>query len=192
MRNFESALRFGKPILLENVGQELDPALDPVLKVWHIYKYMSTIKPLEYEQCWINKAIMIIVLSSFDRLPQKQFIAFWLLNRYKGCQNYLYNGQIGPQKKNINLVGGFVVKTKMEIQYVIFDLLLHVSLEFHLNQFRSFDVRRSNRSFIHSEFLVHCQLCTVFFTSVTVYYYHYTYIVSFYLYYCFILLLLLY
>lgn len=33
LRNFESALRFGKPVLLENVGQELDPALDPVLKV---------------------------------------------------------------------------------------------------------------------------------------------------------------
>ncbi|KAL0879698.1 hypothetical protein ABMA27_003413, partial [Loxostege sticticalis] len=32
LRSFESALRFGKPVLLENVGQELDPALDPVLK----------------------------------------------------------------------------------------------------------------------------------------------------------------
>ncbi|KAJ2945273.1 hypothetical protein O0L34_g9351 [Tuta absoluta] len=32
LRSFESALRFGKPILLENVGQDLDPALDPVLK----------------------------------------------------------------------------------------------------------------------------------------------------------------
>ncbi|XP_049878805.1 dynein axonemal heavy chain 1-like [Pectinophora gossypiella] len=32
LRSFESALRFGKPILLENVGQEVDPALDPVLK----------------------------------------------------------------------------------------------------------------------------------------------------------------
>ncbi|CAH0718440.1 unnamed protein product, partial [Brenthis ino] len=32
LRNFETALRFGKPLLLENVGQELDPALDPVLK----------------------------------------------------------------------------------------------------------------------------------------------------------------
>ncbi|KAF9816548.1 hypothetical protein SFRURICE_010707 [Spodoptera frugiperda] len=32
LRNFESALRFGKPILLENVGEDIDPALDPVLK----------------------------------------------------------------------------------------------------------------------------------------------------------------
>ncbi|XP_045539469.1 dynein axonemal heavy chain 1 [Papilio machaon] len=32
LRSFESALRFGKPLLLENVAQELDPALDPVLK----------------------------------------------------------------------------------------------------------------------------------------------------------------
>ncbi|XP_026333708.1 dynein heavy chain 1, axonemal-like isoform X2 [Hyposmocoma kahamanoa] len=32
LRSFESGLRFGKPILLENVGQEVDPALDPVLK----------------------------------------------------------------------------------------------------------------------------------------------------------------
>ncbi|CAB3241783.1 unnamed protein product [Arctia plantaginis] len=32
LRSFESALRFGKPLLLENIGQELDPALDPVLK----------------------------------------------------------------------------------------------------------------------------------------------------------------
>lgn len=33
LRSFESALRFGKPVLLENIGEELEPALDPVLKV---------------------------------------------------------------------------------------------------------------------------------------------------------------
>lgn len=27
----ENAIRFGKPCLLENVGEELDPALEPVL-----------------------------------------------------------------------------------------------------------------------------------------------------------------
>lgn len=31
MRNLESALRFGKSVLIENVGTELDPALDPIL-----------------------------------------------------------------------------------------------------------------------------------------------------------------
>lgn len=31
MRNLESAVRFGKPVLIENIGVELDPALDPIL-----------------------------------------------------------------------------------------------------------------------------------------------------------------
>lgn len=31
MRTMESAVRFGKPVLIENVGVELDPALDPIL-----------------------------------------------------------------------------------------------------------------------------------------------------------------
>lgn len=31
MRTMESAVRFGKPVLIENVGVDLDPALDPIL-----------------------------------------------------------------------------------------------------------------------------------------------------------------
>ncbi|XP_060766195.1 dynein axonemal heavy chain 1 [Neoarius graeffei] len=31
LRSLENAIRFGKPCMLENVGEELDPALDPVL-----------------------------------------------------------------------------------------------------------------------------------------------------------------
>ena len=31
IRSLESAIRFGKPCLIENVDEEMDPALDPVL-----------------------------------------------------------------------------------------------------------------------------------------------------------------
>ena len=31
LRTLENAIQFGKPVLLENVGEELDPALTPVL-----------------------------------------------------------------------------------------------------------------------------------------------------------------
>jgi dynein heavy chain len=32
MRTLENAIQFGKPVLLENVGEELDPAIDPLLQ----------------------------------------------------------------------------------------------------------------------------------------------------------------
>lgn len=48
LRSFESGLRFGKPILLENVGQEVDPALDPVLKV-SLSLYRDFLQILLYE-----------------------------------------------------------------------------------------------------------------------------------------------
>ncbi len=31
LRSLENAIRFGKPCLLENIGTELDPALEPIL-----------------------------------------------------------------------------------------------------------------------------------------------------------------
>ena len=31
LRSLENAVRFGKPCLLENVGVDLDPALEPIL-----------------------------------------------------------------------------------------------------------------------------------------------------------------
>jgi len=54
LRSLENAIRFGKPCLLENVGTELDPALEPVLlrQVFvinnvifsKIYNYIAKIK----------------------------------------------------------------------------------------------------------------------------------------------------
>ena len=32
VRSVKNALRFGKPLLIENVSEELDPILDPVLQ----------------------------------------------------------------------------------------------------------------------------------------------------------------
>ena len=31
LRTLENAIQFGQPVLLENVGEELDPALNPIL-----------------------------------------------------------------------------------------------------------------------------------------------------------------
>jgi dynein heavy chain len=31
-RDLENAIRFGKPLLIENIGETLDPLLDPVLQ----------------------------------------------------------------------------------------------------------------------------------------------------------------
>jgi len=31
MRTLENAIQFGQPVLLENVGEEMDPSLEPVL-----------------------------------------------------------------------------------------------------------------------------------------------------------------
>lgn len=42
IRNLESAIRFGKPVLIENVGTELDPALDPILNR-QVFKQGSTL-----------------------------------------------------------------------------------------------------------------------------------------------------
>ncbi|KAM4722817.1 dynein axonemal heavy chain 1 [Rhinophrynus dorsalis] len=41
LRSLENAIRFGKPFMLENVGEELDPALEPVL-LKQIYKQQGS------------------------------------------------------------------------------------------------------------------------------------------------------
>lgn len=41
LRTLEASIRFGKPCLIENVGTELDPALDPVL-LRQVFKQAGT------------------------------------------------------------------------------------------------------------------------------------------------------
>lgn len=42
IRTLEASIRFGKPCLIENVGTELDPALDPVL-LRQVFKQAGTL-----------------------------------------------------------------------------------------------------------------------------------------------------
>jgi dynein heavy chain len=37
LRTMENAIQFGQPVLLENIGEEIDPSLEPVL-LKHIFK----------------------------------------------------------------------------------------------------------------------------------------------------------
>lgn len=56
LRTLENSIQFGWPVLLENVGEELDPSLEPLLlkqtfKQGNIYKF-NTFK--FYYFCYIN------------------------------------------------------------------------------------------------------------------------------------------
>lgn len=44
LRSLENAVRFGKPCLLENIGTELDPALEPILlkQVYILYSFLPS------------------------------------------------------------------------------------------------------------------------------------------------------
>ena len=42
LRTLENAIQFGTPILLENIGEELDPVLEPVLQKLTFRQQVST------------------------------------------------------------------------------------------------------------------------------------------------------
>lgn len=46
IRTLENAIQFGQPVLLENVGEEMDPALEPVL-LKQVFNFVF-LSPLEY------------------------------------------------------------------------------------------------------------------------------------------------
>lgn len=69
LRSLENAIRFGKPCLLENVGTELDPALEPVLlrqviKNFNLkgslifYINIISIRPLNNKVAWLSSLVM--------------------------------------------------------------------------------------------------------------------------------------
>jgi hypothetical protein len=57
IRTLENAIQFGQPVLLENVGEEMDPSLEPVLlkQVSHFHllfplKYLTTMYFFAYSK----------------------------------------------------------------------------------------------------------------------------------------------
>ena len=46
LRSLENAVRFGKPCMLENVGTDLDPALEPIL----LRQVCETLQMYEYHK----------------------------------------------------------------------------------------------------------------------------------------------
>ena len=52
LRSLENAVRFGKPCLLENVGEELDPALEPIL-----------LKQVRYDNRQVKRVFLTVTIS---------------------------------------------------------------------------------------------------------------------------------
>lgn len=59
LRTLENAIQFGRPVLLENVGEDLDPALEPILLKQTFYKGTTQ---------YIKLGEQTIEYSSFFRL----------------------------------------------------------------------------------------------------------------------------
>lgn len=59
LRSLENAVRFGKPCLLENIGVELDPALEPIL-LKQVCQPFSRI-------LWQHKAAKLIIIDFVEQ-----------------------------------------------------------------------------------------------------------------------------
>lgn len=61
LRSLENAVRFGKPCLLENIGTDLDPALEPILLKQVSYHTTGILKIYMDEFCVLVQVKFSIV-----------------------------------------------------------------------------------------------------------------------------------
>ena len=70
LRSLENAVRFGKPCLLENVGEELDPALEPILlKQARLHKAICTMRRLTCQDFSLTRNGVMFLWLYFYTLP---------------------------------------------------------------------------------------------------------------------------
>jgi len=60
LRSLENAVRFGKPMLLENVLEELDPALEPIL-LKQVLLCNCVLCALKLRNCVLSNCVMWIL-----------------------------------------------------------------------------------------------------------------------------------
>ena len=70
LRSLENAVRFGKPCLLENVGEELDPALEPILlKQVRLHKTICAMLRLTCQDFSFTRNDVMLLWLYFYTLP---------------------------------------------------------------------------------------------------------------------------
>ena len=63
LRSLENAVRFGKPVMLENVLEELDPALEPILLKQTFKQQGSTVIKVWFSDWCLFLSFILIGLS---------------------------------------------------------------------------------------------------------------------------------
>ena len=71
LRSLENAVRFGKPVMLENVLEELDPALEPILLKQTFKQQGSTVIKVRFSNLILRSDWSIEIIPI-----QKPFLAW--------------------------------------------------------------------------------------------------------------------
>lgn len=84
LRSLENAIRFGKPCLLENVGTELDPALEPVLLrqvIFFISYFQMIIKIINFYYKTFKQSGSLVIKLGDAIIPYHEDFKFYITTK---------------------------------------------------------------------------------------------------------------